>query len=345
MLDIRGISTKRAIAVIVATLAAAPLVIMFGIKGACLQFALASVLLAVLLGHRCYQLGYRPIQFQWTRSSAVGLATLGGASLLVSFAYSLVDVLIRSQLIRYAGLSGAGIYQAAFLLSSQVTQIVLGSIGVFSLASISRSTEPGVISQQLRVMYKVILPVSAVGLGLLGLFERPVVQLLFSSQFESSQVFLPLLLVGNSVQAASWVAGAPLLGCGWVRTWLTLQIFGASIRYVAVTALLPVFGTQAIPLAFLLGQVFDLIASLVICSRRMKIVTSRIDLFRIGFSSALPGVLALIGLRATTVTFTAGLIVLAAGGVILAPTQSSRFVATATGLALRCCSPFNTKPF
>jgi O-antigen/teichoic acid export membrane protein len=104
MLDIRSISSKRAMAVIVATIAAAPLVIMFGITGACLQFALASVLLAVLLGHRCYQLGYRPLQFQWEKSSAIGLATLGGASLLVSFAYSLVDVLIRSQLIRYAGL-------------------------------------------------------------------------------------------------------------------------------------------------------------------------------------------------------------------------------------------------
>jgi O-antigen/teichoic acid export membrane protein len=342
-LDIRGIATKRAIAVILATLAAIPLVSRFGIMGACLQFALASVLLAALLGHRCHQLGYRPIQFQWERSSAVGLATLGGASLLVSFAYGLADVLIRSQMIRFVGLSETGIYQAAFLLSSQVTQIALGSIGVFSLASISRSTIPEVISHQLHAMYRVILPTSAVGLGLLGLLERPAVQLLFSSQFNSSTIFLPLLLVGNATQAACWVAGAPLLGCGRVRTWLALQIVGASIRYLLVTTLLPVIGTQAIPLAFLLGQLFDLIASIIVCSRYMQISTSRADLAKIAFSSGLPGALALIGLHPTPAAFGAGAIVLIVGAVILMPFPPSRFALVARGAAISRYLPFKTK--
>jgi enterobacterial common antigen flippase len=339
MLDIRGIASKRAIAVILATIAAIPLVSMFGITGACLQFAVASVLMAVLLGHRCNQLGYRPLHFQWEKSSAFSLAALGGATLLGSFAYSGVDVLIRSQLIRFAGLSAAGIYQAAFLLSSQVTQIALGSIGVFSLASISGSTEPETISRQLHMMYRVILPISAVGLGLLGLLERPAIQLLFSSQFKSSSNLLPMLLVGNALQAASWVAGAPLLACGRVRAWLTLQMIGASLRYLSVSALLPIFGTQAIPFAFLLGQMFDIVAALVLCSRSMKIATSRVDLAKIGLSSALPGVLALIGLHATPVTFSAGIIVLIAGSTILAPARFSSLASKATAIVARYCWP------
>jgi PST family polysaccharide transporter len=344
MLDIRGIATKRAIAVILATIAAIPLVIMFGITGACLQFALSSTLLAALLGQRCYQLGYRPLQFQWERSAAVSLATLGGASLLVSFAYSWVDVLIRSQLIRYAGLSAAGIYQAAFLLSSQVTQIALGSIGVFALASISASTKPEVISEQLHAMYRVILPISAAGLGLLGLLERPAIQILFSTQFGSSAELLPFLLIGNGAQAAAWVAGSPLLACGRVRTWLTLQMFGAFMRYLAVTALLPFFGPQAMALAFFLGQSFDLIASLVICSGSMKIATSRADLTRIGISSALPGVLALIGLHATPARLSAGVIVLAVGTVLIAPAHSSRLALRAARTRMRWCSTFKARP-
>lgn len=343
ILDIHGITAKRATAVILTTLAAIPLVVLFGIKGACLQFAIGSILLAVLLGHRCRQLGYRPLQFQWERRSAVALATLGGATLVAGFASGLVDVLIRSQLIRYAGLAETGLYQAAFLLSSQVTQVVLASVGVLSLASISRSTEPAVISEQLRVMYKVILPISAVGLGSLGLLERPMVQLLFSAQFGSSSLYLPLLLIGNSLQAACWVAGAPLLGCGLVRTWFTLQLVGASLRYLTVAALLPVLGTQAIPLAFLLGQVFDLVASVVVCSRRMKIFTSGADLARIGLSAAVPGILGLIGLNATPATVSAGMIILAAGTVTLAPAQCSRLAISATGFALRRCSTFKAK--
>lgn len=335
LLDIRGIATKRAIAVILATIAAVPLVSIFGIAGACLQFCVTSVLLAVLLGHRCYKLGYRPLQCRWERATVISLGVLGGANLLVTFAYGLVDVLIRSQLIRFAGLSQTGIYQAAFLLSSQVTQIALGSIGVFSLASISKSKNPEAISQQLHTLYQVILPISAAGLGFLGLVERPVVQLLFSSQFASSPEFLPLLLIGNSLQAACWVAGGPLLACGQVRMWLVLQMIGATLRYVGVWALLPVLGTQAIPLAFVLGQAFDILASLILCSRRLKITTSGADLARIGASAVLPGVLALIGLQITPLTFCGGMALWSAGIVILAPGQSSRIAATASGIAVK----------
>jgi PST family polysaccharide transporter len=336
VLDIRGIATKRGAAVILATLAAVPLVIMFGIAGACLQFAVASVLLAVLLGHRCHQLGYRPLEFRWSKSTVTGLASLGGASLLAGFAISLTDVLIRSQLIHYAGLAETGLYQAGLLLSSQVTTIVLGSIGVFSLSSISRSTEPTVIRRQLQAMYKVILPISAVSLGLLGLLERPILHLLFSAQFQSSSVFLPLLLVGNSVQAASWIAGAPLLGCGKVRAWLTLQIIGALIRYWIAVAFLPQIGTQAIPLSFVVGQIFDLTASTVMCSMLLRIKISGGDLARMAISSALPGGLALIGISPAPTAFCIGAVILAASAVAMAPAEASRVAVKAMGIASRC---------
>jgi PST family polysaccharide transporter len=336
VLDIRGIATKRGVAVILATLASVPLVIVFGIAGACLQFAVASALLAILLGHRCHQLGYRPLEFRWSKSTVAGLASLGVASLLSGFTFSLTDVLIRSQLIHYAGLAETGLYQAAILLSSQVTAIVLGSIGVFSLASISRSTDPLVIRRQLQSMYKVILPISAISLGLLGLLERPIFHLLFSSQFQSSSVFLPLLLVGNSVLAANWIAGAPLLGCGKVRAWLTLQIVGAVIRYWIAVAFLPKIGTQAIPLSYLVAQVFDLTACLVICSVQLKIMTSRADIARMAISSALPGGLAVMGVSPTPTTFCIGAVILAASAVALAPEHASRAAVKAMVITTRC---------
>lgn len=344
ILDIRGIAAKRSIAVVLATLAAIPLIAFLGVVGACLQFGLASLLLAVFLGHRCHQLGFHPLRFDWHRSVGVELAWLGAATVLMSFSASWVDVLVRGELIRYAGLSEAGIYQAAYLLSSQVTQISLGSIGVFSLASISTSKEPEILAQRLHVLYRVILPVTTVGLGLLGLLERPVVQLLFSSEFRSSAELLPLLLVGNSMQAASWVAGAPLLGCGRVGTWLAFQLTGSGLRYLVASLAIPVIGSQAIPLAFLAGQVFDLSTSLLFCSQKMNIRTSGSDLGKIGISAILPGVLALIGLHATPVIFAAGVLVLIAGGYALAPTQSSRCAAKAAQLAIRCWAPSCSPP-
>jgi len=193
-----------------------------------------------------------------------------------------------------------------------------------------------VIRRQLQSMYKVILPISAISLGLLGLLERPILHLLFSSQFQSSSVFLPLLLVVNSVQAASWITGAPLLGCGKIRAWLTLQIVGAGIRYWIAVIFLPKIGAQAIPLSFVVGQIFDLIAGLVICSVQLKIKTSRADLARIAISSVLPGGLAVMGIFPAPATFCIGAVTLAASAVALAPAHASRAAVKAMGIASRC---------
>lgn len=268
---------------------------------------------------------------------------LGGATLIATFSYGVVDVVNRSQLIHCAGISEAGIYQAGYLLSTQVTQIVLGSIGVVSLATISRSVEPAVIAQKLKTMYQVILPVSAIGLGLLGLLARPALHILFSSQFESSARFLPFLLVGNSLQAACWVAGAPLLGCGWIRTWLTMQLIDASLRIVVVAFLLPVVGAQAIPIAFVLGQLFLLLTCLVVCSAGMHIRTSGANFGRIGLSAMIPGLVALICLHPTPIQVCLAVCTLAIGGSILVPRQSLRSAAGSLGVALRDRMQFRTR--
>lgn len=341
-LDIRGVATKRGIAVVVATIASIPLVSCFGIAGACIQFALASMLLALLLGNRCHELGYRPLSFEWDKSSARSLTMLGGATLIATFSYGVVDVVNRSQLIRWFGLSEAGVYQAGYLLSSQVTQIVLGSIGVVSLATISRSLEPAVIAQKLKTMYEVVLPVSAIGLGVLGLLARPALHILFSSQFESSARFLPLLLIGNSLQAACWVAGAPLLGYGWIKTWLTMQVLDAVLRIGAVAFLLPLIGAQAIPVAFLLGQLFLLLTCVIVCSGWMHIGTSSVELGRIGLSAMVPGFVALISFEPSLVRICVGVCSLVIAGVVLVPRQLLRSAAVYMGCAVRRCIQFRT---
>lgn len=337
-LDIRGVATKRGIAVVVATLGSIPLVRSFGIAGACIQFALASMLLALLLGSRCHELGYKPLNFAWDNASARSLTMLGGATLIATFSYGVVDVVNRSQLIHWAGLSEAGVYQAGYLLSSQVTQIVLGSIGVVSLATISRSVEPAVIAQKLKTMYEVVLPVSAIGLGVLGFLARPALHILFSSQFESSARFLPLLLIGNSLQAACWVAGAPLLGYGWIKTWLTMQLVDAALRIGAVAFLLPIIGAQAIPVAFLLGQLFLLITCIVVCSGWMHIGTSSVELGRIGLSAMVPGFVALISFQPSLVHLCLGVSSLVVAAVVLVPRQLLRSAAVYLGCVLRRCT-------
>src|SRR6185312_11800607 len=70
LVDIKCISSKRSLAVIAATAVAVPLIAMFGIAGACMQTAIASLFLAFLLGGRCREQGYKPIAFRWHKDAA-----------------------------------------------------------------------------------------------------------------------------------------------------------------------------------------------------------------------------------------------------------------------------------
>ena len=271
VLDIKGLSTKRSAGVAAATAVAIPLIALFGVAGACLQSAAAALLLALLLGMRCRTIGYRPLAFAWDRRTAALLASFGAASLVIGFTNNLVDALIRGRLIAVSGMAENGLYQAALSLSAQVTAVVLGSVGAYSLATLSQRSDAKRLSERLDELLRVVLPVAAIGLGSVGIAARPLFAVLFSAQFDSGVKYLPLLLAANYVQVGSWAVGAPLLGCGLIRFWVAIQMASASIRYATVMLLPEGMGAYAIAGAFLLGMSFDTAAYTVVCARRIGI--------------------------------------------------------------------------
>lgn len=59
--------------------------------------------------------------------------------------------------------------------------------------------------------------------------------------------------------------GAPLLGCGYVRTWTVIQLAGVVIRYVAFTLSTGLLGPYSVPAGLVAAMVFDLLINLVVC--------------------------------------------------------------------------------
>jgi O-antigen/teichoic acid export membrane protein len=263
--DIKGLSSSRALAVLAAAALVFPLVFWLGATGAGIYTMLAAVFLAVLLGRRCAAIGYRPLAFRGDRGAMMTLAALGGAALISGVSLNGTETLIRAHLIAYAGAAENGLYQAALLISGTVTNVILGSIGAYSLATLSQTREAAAGEKCMHELLGVVLPVAALSLGALGLLCYPVLSLLYSHDFLASAKFLPLLLGANYIQAVSWVAGAPLLGFGMVRTWTAIQLSGAAIRYTATIFSLPWLGAFAVPAGLLAAMTFDLAANIVVC--------------------------------------------------------------------------------
>lgn len=252
-IDIKGLASKRSLGIVLATALGVPIIWLGGVWGAAVQAAAVSVYLAYLLGKRIRHLGYAPLNIHWARPVVISLATIGLASLVSGFVQNAADLVIRTNLIEQVGADQNGIYQAAISLSGQVMAIILGSVGSFSLATISKTRSLQEISEATNRILRVSLRVGALALGALGLMGRPLVALLFSPAFVTAVDFFAVLLISEYVRSLVWVVGAPLLAQGHVSTWLFLELLLAFVRWATTIMLLPSLGIAAVFAGYLIS--------------------------------------------------------------------------------------------
>jgi O-antigen/teichoic acid export membrane protein len=258
IMDIKGLTSGRSLAVILGTVVTIPVVWFFGFIGATIQYMTLSVLLVFLLGRRCYKLGYRPWAVRWHRPTAYGLAFFGIASLINSVVQNYSDLGIRTALVRQISERENGLYTAAVLLSSQVKTIVLSSVGSYSLAAIGTDHSRENIIRTANQLLKVVLPLAALAAAALGVFSVPALIILTSPNFTEAAHYFPLLLGADFIQVFIWVVGAPLLALRMVRTWLVLDLIQWGSRYALVLLLLPVLGPQAVVTAWFAATLLHL---------------------------------------------------------------------------------------
>jgi enterobacterial common antigen flippase len=259
IMDIKGMTSGRSVAVIAGTVLTVPVVWFYGFVGATIQYVALTLFLVILLGYRCHKLGYRPLAIRWHRPTAYGLAFFGVASLVNSFVQSSSDTAIRVALARFTDKAEVGLYQSALSLASMVKTIVLGSVGSYSLAALSKNSNRENIIQTANQLLKAVLPIAALSSAALGVFGVPALVILNTPEFIPAAHYFPFLLAANFVQAFIWVLGAPLLALKMVRLWLVLDLIQWGVRYAAVMFLLPVLGPQAVVIGYFAATVLHLI--------------------------------------------------------------------------------------
>lgn len=295
VLDVRGLAVRRSLAVLIATTIAIPAVWFLGFVGAAVQFVLLSVLVAVLLGARCRALGLPPLRVRLDRRIVPQLASFGLASLASGFAQSFADAAVRTRLIEISGAASNGVLQATFVLSTTMKGIVLASIGTISLATIGAKTDRAEISATMDRILKVVLPVGAVSLGLLGLLGALALTLLYSPAFVPGVALLPYILSADVILSFVWVIGAPLLANGDRVLWLTLDLVYAGARWATAILLLPRFGPIAVVAGYLAAAALHLALNYVVFRRRYGLRVAPHRVRQLAEGVALVAALSLVG--------------------------------------------------
>ena len=308
VLDIKGMTSGRSTALVVGTVASIPIVWFFGLPGAAVQLTLITATIVLLLDRRCRAIGYRPwgVRFEWTVVRF--LAAFGLASLAAGFAQQLSDLFVRSLLIRSLDAAQNGIYQSALSITYQVKAIVLGSVGSYSIATLSQDASRESVVRTSNRLLAVVLPIGAVALAGLGLLSGPAVLILYSPDFLPAQAVLPFLLTAEFLQVMVWVVGAPLLARNRVWTWLTFELVFSAARTLAALWLIPRLGVTGVAVGYGLATVLHLglTGGYYLGVFRYRVAWSNAALFVMG--AGLVAAMALLGSRVVfdVATFAAG---------------------------------------
>ena len=155
---------------------------------------------------------------------------LGLYMTLSEVAVSAINYIFLTYLNHSDDIEAAGIYNAGFTLVTRYAGLIFAAIAMEyfpRLASVSGKAkrESAFVANQSLISLSIIVPVACTFI----LVVKPVVQLLYSSQFIAVVPMVVLALVGTSFRAVSWCMGFVIVARGDGKTFLFTEVTSAAI--------------------------------------------------------------------------------------------------------------------
>ena len=170
-----------------------------------------------------------------------GLVTAGGV------------LVVRSLVVRYDGLAGAGVFAAAWSLSMTYIQVILASFGTYYLPTLSQISDPmdrAVLMQQVARFATLLAVPLVVGVVVL----KPLaVTVLYSGEFTPALEIIRWMLIGDYFKVAGHVVAMPVLAYADVKVFFWTELLtNLSFTIFAALALSSFGSMQGIGVGFLL---------------------------------------------------------------------------------------------
>lgn len=160
---------------------------------------------------------------------------------------SFVILKIRTNIIEVSGLKNAGIYEGLQRISSYYLLFVSSIVTIYfypKLAEINSNTK-SIITNYL----KSIVPIFALGLIAIYFLRKLIIQVLFSSEFESMESLFLWQLIGDLFKSISLIFGTILIAKKLTKAFIVTEIVSLFILYFSSNWMLHAIGINGIVMA------------------------------------------------------------------------------------------------
>ena len=160
---------------------------------------------------------------------------------------SFVLLEIRTDVIEITGLKNAGIYEGLQRISSYYLLFISSIMAIYfypKLAEQNSNTKAIILNY-----LKTIIPVFAIGLGLIYVLRKFIIQTLFSTEFETMESLFLWQLVGDLLKAVSLIFGTILIATKQTKAFIITEIISLFIMYYSTNWMLHAIGIDGIVIA------------------------------------------------------------------------------------------------
>lgn len=160
---------------------------------------------------------------------------------------SFVLLEIRTDVIEITGLKNAGIYEGLQRISSYYLLFISSIMAIYfypKLAEQNSNTKAIILNY-----LKTIIPVFAIGLAVIYFLRKFIIQVLFSTEFETMESLFLWQLVGDLLKAVSLIFGTILIATKQTKAFIITEIVSLFIMYYSTNWMLHAIGINGIVIA------------------------------------------------------------------------------------------------
>lgn len=270
---LRYLARASVIGATVGLLVSIPLYYYFRIKGIVPTIIIASITTLILNWFYSRKITIKKITVTWKEVWYEGnsMAKLGLLITISGLILTFVSYLINIYISRTGGIDQVGLYQAGFSITDKYVGMIFAAMATDyypRLAGIvdDRKKMIETVNQQAEISLLILGPVLLMLLTTLPL----VIRILYTPQFLKIMEFVPWIILGMPVKAASWSMGFIILAQGKSRMYFFSELFASALLLIFCILGYRFLGMQGLGLAFLFMYLLYFIYLLAVCTSRFS---------------------------------------------------------------------------
>ena len=181
---------------------------------------------------------------------------------------SFVLLKIRTDIVAITGLQNAGIYEGLQRISSYYLLFVSSIMAIYFYPKLAETNSN---SKEIVLHYlKTIIPLFTIGLVIIYFLRTLIIQVLFSSEFESMESLFLWQLIGDVLKATSLIFGTLLIAKKQTKVFIITEIISLSIMYFSSNWMLHAIGINGIVQAYAFTYLIYLVVLVIYFRKQLK---------------------------------------------------------------------------